>query len=414
MTRSVLVLGAGMVGVSVALHLRLRGFEVALVDRSSPGSGATFGNAGLIQREATHPAAFPRSIAEILRIARNRSIDVSYHPQALPGLAAPLLRYWMNSAPSRYAAIVRSYAVLIRECLAEHEALARQSMAEDLLRPTGYLRVFEDHSRLEEMASFAEDVHRLHDVGYRVLSGSQLAAEEPHLLRPLAGAIHWTDAYSVPDPQMLTQRYADRFVSLGGRLLIGDAQLFKPRGSGWSLMTQEGTIEATSAVIALGAASALVTRPLGYSPPTFAKRGYHRHYRLRAGTSMSRPIMHHEKRVMMVPMRAGIRLTTGIEFVRPNARSTPVQLARAEPVARSLLPLEEPIEDAAWFGLRPASADMLPIIGRIPGQRELWAAFGHGHQGLTLGPVTGRLLSEMMSGETPYLDPAPFSPARFS
>jgi D-amino-acid dehydrogenase len=99
MSKSAIVLGAGMVGVSSALHLRQRGWDVVLVDRRGPGEGASFGNAGLIQREAVHPHAFPRQISEIARIARNRSIDAVYHPGALPGLVSPLLRYWWHSGP---------------------------------------------------------------------------------------------------------------------------------------------------------------------------------------------------------------------------------------------------------------------------------------------------------------------------
>ncbi len=104
MSRSVVVLGAGMVGVSVALHLRRRGWDVVLVDRQDPGEGASYGNGGLIQREAVFPHPFPRSVAELRRVALNRSIDVHYHPLALPGFVSPLLRYWWNSAPDATSA----------------------------------------------------------------------------------------------------------------------------------------------------------------------------------------------------------------------------------------------------------------------------------------------------------------------
>src|SRR5690349_6971858 len=129
MPRSVIVLGAGMVGVSVALHLRRRGFDVILVDRRGPGEGASFGNGGLIQREAVFPHPFPRALAELRRVARNRAIDVSYHPSALPGFVSPLLRYWWHSAPERYVQAVQAHARLIATCLDEHLALARGTEA---------------------------------------------------------------------------------------------------------------------------------------------------------------------------------------------------------------------------------------------------------------------------------------------
>lgn len=414
MAHSAIVLGAGMVGASVALHLALRGVEVTLLDRGAPGSGATYGNAGMIQREAVEPAAFPRAMSELARIAGNRAIDVRYDPLALAQFAPALLRYWRNSAPDRYAAIVRSYAAMIRECLNEHRALAVESGAETMLRPVGYLRVFEERANLDAMALTADRLRREFGVAHRVLDGEALAAEEPTLLRRLAGALHWSDPYSLSDPQALTQRHVDRLVALGGRFLRGEAATLRRSGKGWSVQAEAGAVEAGAVVIALGAAATDLTRRFGYVAPTFPKRGYHRHFRLPDGAALRRAILHHEKRVMLAPMRGAVRLTTGVEFARPGAPATPIQLKRAEPVARTLLALGEAIEPTPWHGLRPACADMLPVIGPIPRQPGLWAAFGHGHQGLTLGPATGRLLAELFLGERPFVDHRPFDPARFA
>src|ERR1700720_1685916 len=107
------VLGAGIVGVCVAVHLQKRGHAVALVDRKQPGNETSFGNAGLIQREGVYPYAFPRELGTLLGYARNRSPDVRYHTGAMPQLAPYLYRYWWNSAPARHAALARSYATLI-------------------------------------------------------------------------------------------------------------------------------------------------------------------------------------------------------------------------------------------------------------------------------------------------------------
>jgi D-amino-acid dehydrogenase len=116
---------------------------------------------------------------------------------------------------------------------------------------------------------------------------------------------------------------------------------------------------------------------------------------------------------LLAPMQRGIRLTTGAEFARGAAKPSPVQLARAEPIARSIFPLGEAVEPAAWMGVRPCTPDMLPIIGSVPSQPHLWGAFGHAHQGFSLGPTTGRLLAEMMTGDAPFVDPTPFRAERF-
>jgi D-amino-acid dehydrogenase len=116
---------------------------------------------------------------------------------------------------------------------------------------------------------------------------------------------------------------------------------------------------------------------------------------------------------VLAPMTRGIRLTSGVEFARRDAPATPLQIERALPKAHKLFPLGEAVEPKPWKGARPCLPDMLPIIDRAPRHKGLWFDFGHQHHGLTLGPVTGRLLAEMMTGETPFADPTPFALARF-
>jgi D-amino-acid dehydrogenase len=401
------------VGVSVALHLRRRGWDVVLVDRQGPGEGASFGNGGLIQREAVYPHPFPRALAELQRIARNRAVDVAYHPLALPRVAAPLLRYWWHSAPERYVRAVLGHSRLIATCLDEHMVLAREAAATDLLRPTGWLQLYGTAAGLERAMAKAEAAQRDFGVNYVALDGTALAHAEPHLLEEKTGAIHWTDPYAVSDPHALTLAYARLFITQGGVIATGDAGGLQRSGSGWRVNTTDGPMEAEQAVVALGAASTEVTRQFGYAPPLFGKRGYHMHYSLRGNAVLNRPLVDADTGFGLMPMRRGIRLTTGVEFARTNAPPSAVQLERAEPVARALLPLDRRVDAAPWMGVRPAMPDMLPVIGRAPTHDNLWCAFGHAHQGLTLGPSTGRLLAEMMSGEAAFLDPEPYRPSRF-
>jgi D-amino-acid dehydrogenase len=413
MSQDVIVLGAGMVGVSAASHLRRRGWDVTLVDRQEPGRGASFGNAGLIQREAVYPHPFPRALAELRRIATNRSIDAVYHPLALPGLASPLLRYWWHSDPRRYLQAVLGASRLIETCVDEHRAMAIDAGVEAMLRPQGWLRLFSDQAALDEALAEAETARREHGVTYAALDGDALAAAEPHLLVRRAGALHWTNATSVADPHGLTTAYARRFQSLGGTIAIGDAATLQRTGTGWQVQTDAGPVQAAAAVIALGADATQVTARFGYKPPLFGKRGYHIHYRLQGNAVLNHPILDGGSGFALTPMRTGIRMTTGAEFARTGASPTPVQLERAEPVARTILPLADRVDAEPWMGVRPCMPDMIPIVGAVPNQPGLWACFGHSHQGLTLGPTTGRLLAEMMSGETPFVDPQPYRANRF-
>jgi D-amino-acid dehydrogenase len=158
----------------------------------------------------------------------------------------------------------------------------------------------------------------------------------------------------------------------------------------------------------------VLTRALGYDFPLAVKRGYHMHYRPAGEARLNYPMLDTERGYFLAPMRRGIRLTTGAEFAMRDAIRTPVQLGRAEPIARDLFPLAERLDTEPWMGARPCTPDMLPVIGRAPCHDNLFFAFGHAHHGLTLGAVTGRLVAEMICGEAPFVDPAPYSPERFA
>ena len=407
------VLGAGIVGISVALHLQARGRSVVLLDRRGAAEETSFGNAGLIQREGVYPYGFPHDFGALLRYGLNRTIDAHYHLTALFDLAPFLWKYWRHSRRERHAQIAREYSRLIEHCVTEHDALAIEAGATDLLQRKGWMRVFrterERDKRFAEAAAWRTDF----GINFSELNQKQLQEEEPHLAPFLVGALHWTDPVSVIDPQGLALAYLRLFERRGGRFLQGNAISLKEDGKGWSLRTADGPLQAGAAVVALGPWADVVTRALGYDLPLAVKRGYHMHYRVAGKAMLNHPILDTERGYCLAPMQHGVRLTTGAEFALRDAIRTPVQLGRAEPIARELFPLAERLDNEPWMGARPCTPDMMPIIGKAPRHATLWFAFGHAHHGLTLGPVTGRLIGEMVAGETPFIDPAPYRPERF-
>ncbi|HEX5092181.1 MAG TPA: FAD-dependent oxidoreductase [Burkholderiales bacterium] len=407
------VLGAGIVGVCVALHLQKRGRAVALVDRRGAAEETSFGNAGLIQREGVFPYGFPHDFGALARYALNRTIDAHYHPSALPRLAPFLWKYWHHSRPGRHAEVAKVYAKLIEHCVVEHEALIEESGAQALLHRGGWLKVYRTERERDQRFAEAEGLRMDFGVEHRKLDAKALQAEEPFLAPVLAGALHWTQPVRVDDPHALAQAYLKRFTALGGEFLQGNAATLEAAGERWRLRTARGPLEADAAVIALGPWSDVLTRALGYRLPLAVKRGYHMHYRAAGEAQLNHPVLDVERGYFLGPMRRGIRLTTGAEFARRDAMRTPVQLARAEPIARDLFPLAERLDVEPWMGARPCTPDMLPVIGTAPNHAGLWFAFGHAHHGLTLAAVTGRLIAEMATGEAPFVDPAPYAAGRF-
>ena len=404
------VLGAGIVGVCVAVHLQKRGRQVALLDRKLPGNETSFGNAGLIQREGVYPYAFPRDLGTLLRYARNQSPDVRYHADAMLKTAPFLWQYWRNSHPARHAEIASSYSTLIEHCVSEHRALAADAGASALLRPIGWIKVFRSGAVQDAENRLAERWHREYGVTFEALDPVRLQQMEPDLDRHLRGGLRYPDSDSVSDPNALVTAYAKYFEALGGRFFIGDADTLR---EGWQVDTDTETITADSVVVALGPWSDRVSSRLGYRVPLAVKRGYHMHYAPLQSARLNHPVLDVENGYLLAPMARGIRLTTGAEIARRDAAKTPTQLEAVEPIARTLFPLGERLDDEPWMGGRPCTPDMMPVIGPANNHRGLWFAFGHAHHGLTLGPVTGRLIAEMMTGEPTIVDPQPFRVARF-
>jgi D-amino-acid dehydrogenase len=410
----VLVLGAGMVGVSAALHLQKRGRDVVLIDRRDPGEETSYGNAGLIQREAVIPYTFPRELGVILSYAMNNRRDAVYHLSALPRITPWLFQYWRNAAPERVEQSMRALVPLMAQCVNEHDALIAEagSVAQSLVDHRGWLNCCRTEKTLRKSIA---DARRLEEYGvdYMVLTGPQLRKLEPHLSEALIGAIHFRGSPTSSDPGLLTKAYGDLFTRRGGRLLKGDARRLGAQPSGWSLVTDNGSVEAREVVVALGPWSDEVFRPLGYQIPLAVKRGYHMHYGVEGNATLSHSVRDADGGFALAPMRKGVRLTTGVEFADRDAPPSPVQLARDEPLARELFPLAERLEPEPWLGCRPCLPDMVPVIGKGERHQGLWFAFGHAHHGFTLGPVTGRLLAEMMTGEEPFTEPSPYAARRF-
>jgi D-amino-acid dehydrogenase len=409
----VLVLGAGMVGVSAALHLQQRGRDVILVDKHErAGEETSFGNGGLIESASVFPYMFPRDFAQIFQYAINNAPQVRYQFSDLPVFLPWLVRYFLASSPDRALHSAMAELPLIQRSLIEHEALIAEAKVPDLLRPTGWIKLFRSDATLENaVRNFERAKH--YGVAGEVLDSKAIEAREPNLTGEFAGAVYFPAPGFVPDPGALAKAYAALFQRKGGRFVVGDARTLEQGAGGWRVAAATGAAVAREVVVALGPWSDLVFRPLGYSIPLGVKRGYHLHLAPRGNAVLHHPVLDSDLGYLLAPMNRGIRLTTGVEFARRDALPTPIQLRRALPRAHALFPLGDPVEAKPWMGARPCLPDMLPVIGKAPRHAGLWFDFGHQHHGLTLGPATGRLLAEMMTGETPFADPAPFAAERF-
>ena len=298
----VLVLGAGIVGVSAALHLQKRGRTVVLIDRHErAGEETSYGNAGLIECASVFPYTFPREFGQVLRYALNRSTEAHYQLAGIPEFLPWLIRYFRASSPEAALRIAKAALPLIQRSLVEHEALIAEAGVPHLLKHTGWIKLFRSSA---SMAKGIADLERARAFGVDadVLDANAVIARESNLSGDIAGAIHWPSPGFVPDPGGLAKAYAALFVRKGGRFIAGDARTLAHASDGWHVNGPDGTAVGREAVVCLGPWSDEIFRPLGYRIPLGIKRGYHLHLAPRGNAVLQHPILDSDRGYLLAPI----------------------------------------------------------------------------------------------------------------
>lgn len=414
MRYEVIVIGAGMVGTSIAWHLQKNNSNVLLLDKKLPGSETSYGNAGLIQREAIHTHPFPRQLTEMIRVLPNQGTDIRYRIPAILRYHQALLQYWKYSTPASVKKIESEWQTLIEHCTSEHQTMISASGADELITRDGWLQLHRSEETFKEAQASAIDA-RNQGVEHNVLNVEELKAMEPSAnFEDFVGAIHWKNSWQVSNPSSLVKAYAKNFQDMQGTIKESDVKEIVQDADGWKVVTDNETYYSDKLVIAAGPWSNDLIKPLGYNLPLFPMRGYHQHFKVTEKNSIHHSMFDMDKGFVMGPMQQGIRITTGAEMTTMDAPKNFGQLNTVLKLARKILPLEDAVESEAWAGSRPCMPDMKPVIGPADKHDKLWFAFGHSHQGFTLGPITGRLVEELIHDKPLTVDVKPFNATRFS
>jgi len=414
MKNTVAVLGAGIVGVSCALELQRRGFDVTIFDRVAPGRETSYGNAGVMARSSLMPFNHPGLWSSLPKLLKNQSASFRYNPRFVAKNLPWALKFLSNTRAAVFHETTAALDALIRLSTQEHRRLLSEAGAAHRLRTTGWLFLY----RSEEGflgSQLSRDTFAKFGIATQALDAQELAQLEPHL-KPLFPRALWIqDTLSVDSPGQVVEAYARLFVARGGRIRQASIGGLRRRGTDdWQVTEDAGTVhEASRVVLALGPwTKEFAKKSLGLSVPMAFERGYHMHYRAAGGASLGRPVYDTGGGYVLSPMEQGLRLSTGVQLTDRDAPRNLAQLDLAEQAAREAFPIEERLEKEAWLGSRPTLPDSRPIIGECPGHAGLWLAFGHQHIGFNTGPGSAALLASMMAGEACAFDPAPFRPSR--
>ena len=408
-TTEIAVIGAGVIGLAVAERLLAEGRTVTLIDPGDPGMGASYGNAGTIADYAVAPVGTPDVLTSLPSLLLNRNSPLAIRHAGLPALLPWLLRFARQSLPGPAARNAAAIAALLKGAGPLWQDLAARIGATQILHPRGCLYLY--GSPAEAARAEAEMARRRAlGVSVRVIDGTELAQLEPGL-PPLAGAAFFPDAIFLDDPGAMMQALAAKVLTGAEHLRFAATAL--SRGPDGVAVTGPGfQLKARRVVLAAGAHSRALARMAGDAIPLDTERGYHVEWDMQAPL-LTRPSCVMARGFYLCPMKGRLRAVGTVELGGLTAPPSAHRIAKLVEGARSVFPDLPATPDRSWMGFRPSIPDSVPVIGASRGGADVIHAFGHGHLGVTLAPVTAGLVADLLAGRTPGRSMDACLPTRF-
>lgn len=408
--KQIAVIGAGVVGLAVALNLQQSGHHVTVIDPNDVGTGVSFGNAGLFADYATLPFARFSMLKQLPQLLLDKNSPLTIAPRYLPHI----MRYGKDYIRScrHYEAGKKALMSLQQNHQAINADLFEQTGASDLVKANGCLGLFASVQALENAKQGDMAEREQCGVNLHYVNADEVAALEPNLAPFYAGGVLYEDTQFCIDPLALCVRFAECFQQQNGHFISDKVKVIEANKTTevvLGLSDSRHTFD--HVVVCAGVASMQLLNPLGYRFGLVSERGYH----LMLNTTthgLQRPVGWLDKSVFLTPMSSGIRLAGVAEFAQPNAPKNQALLNNLTQYAKTILP--DATVQSTWVGSRPSTPDSLPVIGRLNRHHNLSVAFGHGHLGLTFAGVTGKIIRSLIDETPTLLDVAPFALERFN
>jgi D-amino-acid dehydrogenase len=406
------VIGAGIVGVSAALHLQRDGNKVTLIDERNPGEGTSKGNAAVLAIDSCAPVATPGVLWDVPKYLKDPLGPLAIRWAYLPKIAPWLMRFVAASKPERVEEISIALRSILTRATDVHRDLARTINETAILKETGWLGVFESDAKFASY-QWDLDLQKRRGVPFEVMAQEQIRQFEPSLQPIFRHAVYYPENSYVLDNFRLVREAARVFAENGGTILKQRVTGFDfgPKGPN-AVKTETGRIACDGVVVAAGAWSKTLTAMLGHKVPLDTERGYH--VTLPNAQKMPRmPLYSGDHSFAVTPLEVGLRFAGTVEL---GGLEAPPNYDRAELLLKHGRRMFGPMNEEGrsnWMGFRPSMPDSLPVISQGRRYANTWFAYGHGHLGLTLGPIAGKLVADMVAGRESGLDLKPFAIDRF-
>jgi glycine/D-amino acid oxidase-like deaminating enzyme len=411
-TSDVAVIGGGVVGLCVGLHLLRSGRTVALLERAQPGSGASGHNGGALSVGDCAPVAMPGAVRSAPRMLTDPLSPFALRWRYLPRASPWLIRFLLASRKSRVEEISKALNSLMVTSTGAYEALLRDTEAASLLHEGGLMYGYASEKPSTE-TQFGLDLRVRRGCDVRVLDRDEIAELDPNLGRLFGSGIYLPSARFTKEPKRFTRALAAQFLAEGGQLVQAEATGFQQRnGRIDAVETDAGPVPTGSVVIAAGAWSRPLVRRLGFDVPLDSERGYGMTLP-QPNISLPFPIISGDHHFGASPDDGGLRIVGTVEFAGLKASPNFDRSDRLERAAQRVFPDVNTAGAKRWMSYRPSMPDSLPVIAQSPNKENAYLAFGHGHKGLCQAAITGKLIRELMDGTETTVDVTPFRPHRF-
>lgn len=406
------VIGAGIVGLSTAIWLRRAGKKVIVVDKGEPGMGTSYGNGGILAACGVCPVTAPGMVLKGPKMLFDPDFPLFLRWSYLPRLAPWLIRYLSHANEKDTRRISKGLVPIVTDSVEQHKSLVRGTTAESWITDGDYCFAYKDRTAFDADA-FTLTLRREAGFVPDLIQGDAVRDYEPHFARSVGLLAVMKDHAYVRAPGRYIQALADVLRAEGGavrRAEVLDVELLENKIT--AVISDQGRIACENAVLATGVWSKPLARKLGLNVPLESERGYHVMYKdpsikLRAAYMIS------SGKFVATPMQDGLRCAGVVEFGGLDAGPTAAPLKLLRKQVMQTFPTLEYSETEEWLGHRPAPSDSLPLIGEIAGT-GVFAGFGHHHIGLTGGPKTGRLISDLIAQGRSNIDLSAYDPGRFN
>ena len=410
--KTIIVIGAGIVGVSTAIWLQRSGFKVTIIDQKGPATGASHGNAGILAASSIIPVPNPSLIKKLPFYLLSKDSPVFFKMSYLPKMFPFLISYLSKSNLREVNKYAERMTPLIFDTVCQHKSLAKGTGAEKFISYQDYCFGYETEE------NFLNDkkvwkLRQKHGLPFEVVNGNEFSNFDPFYKDLFDVIVKCKNHGKINDPGLYVKTLCDHFLSQGGELIISKVNDISSKNLNDVIVKIESdSLIANKIIVATGAWSKKILKKFKIKMPLESERGYHVEY-VEPNFYPKVPMMLTSKKFVITPMDGRIRVAGLVEFagLKTLKRKPPLNLLKNH--IKDLFPNLKYKEKIEWLGHRPALVDSLPMLGYLDKNKQILVAFGHQHLGLTAGAKTGRIVSDLIIGNDIKLKISNYRPNRF-